>query len=141
MDRLDGLQGSRSGSKNGEPNTGELTGRRQRTSMNSRVGEGHMDQLEEERVHPAMPHGTISHGAQTSEEVQLATDRPQTNERRKIHLRLGDVIQGTGVMRIKEEVIPAIRTGGKIHRPSQGAVILKRGIQGTLHQWPQSLNI
>ena len=57
-----------------------------------------MDPLEEEAVHPAMPQGTTGHGTQTSEEVQLATDRPQTNDRRKIHMRLGDVTPGTGVM-------------------------------------------
>ena len=79
-----------------------------------------MDPLEEGAVHPAMPQGTIGHGAQTSEEVQLTTDQPQTNDRRKIHMRLGDMIPGTGVMRVKEEVIPAIWTGGKIQRLYQG---------------------
>ena len=93
-----------------------------------------MDPLEEGAVYPAMPQGTKSHGAQTSEEVQLSTDRPQTNDRRTIHMRLGDVIPGIGVMRTKEEVIPAIRTGGKIQSLYQGAMMLKRGIQGTLHQ-------
>ena len=80
--------------------------------MNNRIGEGYIDLLEEGSVHQAMSQGTIEHGAQTSEEAQLATDRPQTNDRRKIHMRLGDVIQGTRVMRVKEETIPAIRTGG-----------------------------
>ena len=56
--------------------------------MNNRIGEEHMDPLEEGAVHPAMPQGTIDHGAQTSEEFQLATDRPQTSDRRKIHMRL-----------------------------------------------------
>ena len=65
-------------------------------------------------VHRAMPHGIIEHGAQTSEEVQVATDRHQTNDRCKMHMRLGDAIPGTGVMRVKEETIPAIRTGRKI---------------------------
>ena len=95
-----------------------------------------MDPLDEEAVHPAMPEGTIGHGAQTSEEVRLATDRPQTNDRRKTHMRLGDLIPGTGVMRIKEEVITVIRTEGKTQSPYQGAMMLKRGIQETLHQWP-----
>ena len=81
--------------------------------MNSRMGEGHMDPLEEGAVHQAMPQGTIEHGAQTSEEVQLATDRPQTNDRRRIHMRLGDVIPGTGVMRVREGTIPATRREGK----------------------------
>ena len=97
-----------------------------------------MDPLEEEAVHPAMPQWTISHGAQATEEVQLATDRPQTNDRRKIHMRLGDVILGTGVTRKNEEVIPAIQTRGKIQSLYQGAMMLKRGIQGTLHRWPHS---
>ena len=71
--------------------------------MNNRIGEGHMDLLEEGAVHQAMSQGTIEHGAKTSEEAQLATDRPQTNDRRKIHMRLGDVIPGTGVMRVKKK--------------------------------------
>ena len=71
--------------------------------MNNRIGEGHMDPLEEEAFYPAMPQGTIGHGAQTSEEVQLATDRPQTNDRRKIHMRLEDATLGTGVMRTRKK--------------------------------------
>ena len=72
-----------------------------------------MDPLEVGATQQAMPQGIIEHGAQTSEEVQLATDRPQTNDRRKAHMRLGEVISGTGVMRAKEETIPAIWTEGK----------------------------
>ena len=103
--------------------------------MNNRIEEGHMDPLEEGAVHQVMPQGTIEHGAQTSEEAQLATDRPQRNDRCKVHMRLGDFIPGTGVMRVKEETIPAIRTGGTIQRRYQGAMILRRGIQEMLHQW------
>ena len=88
-----------------------------------------------------MPHGIIEHEAQTSDEIQVATDRPQTNDRRKMHMRLGDAIPGTGVMRVKEETNPAIRTGGKIQSPYQGAMILRRGIRETLHQWPQPLHL
>ena len=59
-------------------------------------------------------------------------------------MRLGDVIPGTGVMRAregvmraKEEIIPAIRTEGKfqIQYYYQGAMILRRGFQEMLHQW------
>ena len=39
-----------------------------------------MDPLEEGAVHQAMPQETKEHGAQTSEEVQVTTDRPQTND-------------------------------------------------------------
>ena len=67
--------------------------------MTNQIGEGHMDPLEVGAVQQAMPQGIIEHGAQTSEEVQLATDRPQTNDRHKAHMRLGEVIPGTGVMR------------------------------------------
>ena len=109
--------------------------------MSSKIGEEHMDLLEEGAVHQAIPQGTIDHGARTSYDFQVATDRPQTNERRKINMRLGDVIPGTGVMRAKEETIPASRTGGKIWRPYQGAKILRRCIQETLHRWPQPLNL
>ena len=105
------------GQKMGNRTRVNPAGSRESTSMNNRTGEGHMDSLEDGAVRQAMPQGTKKHGTQTSEEVQLATDRPQTNDRRKIHMRLGDVIPGTVVTRIKEEIIPAIRTGGKIQSP------------------------
>ena len=81
-----------------------------------------MDPLEVGAVHQAMPQGTIEHKAQTSEEVQLATDRPQTNDRCKAHMRLGEKVPGTGDMRAKEETIPAIRTEGRfqVQNPYQG---------------------
>ena len=41
--------------------------------MNNRIGEGHLNSLEEGAVHQAMPQVTIEHAAQTSEEAQLAT--------------------------------------------------------------------
>ena len=107
--------------------------------MNNRIGEGHMDPLEKGAVHQAVPQGTINHGAQTSEEVQLATDRPQMNDRRKVHMQLGDVISGTGVMRAKEETITTIWPGGKIRgRRYSGGAFKRRCING---QWPQPLNL
>ena len=57
-----------------------------------------MDPLEVGAVQQAMPQGIIEHEAQTSEEVQQATDRAQTNDRRRAHIRLGEVIPRTGVM-------------------------------------------
>ena len=95
-----------------------------------------MDPLEVGAVHQAMPQRIIEHGAQTSEEVQLATDRPQTNDRRKAHMRLGEVIPGTvvmraqgGVMRATEESIRAIRTEGKfqVQNPYEGGNDTKAG--------------
>ena len=48
-----------------------------------------------------------------SEKILLATDRPQTNDRCETQMRLGEVISQAGVTRIKEDVNPATRTGGK----------------------------
>ena len=92
MDRLDELLGNRNGSKIGETNSGEPS-REPRVNFNEQPNRRRdMDPLEEGAVHPAMPQGTIGHCAQTSKEVQLATDRPRMNDRRKTHMRLGDVI-------------------------------------------------
>ena len=66
--------------------------------MTNRIGEEHTDPLEVGAVQQAIQQGIIEHGAQTSEEVQLAIDRLQTNDRRKAHMRLGEVIAGTAVM-------------------------------------------
>ena len=69
MDRLDGLLGSRSGSKEGGPSLGEAKReprvnfneqQNRRTTYGSTRGRG---------IHQAMPQGIIEHGAQTSEEV------------------------------------------------------------------------
>ena len=92
MDSLDGLLGSRSGSKTGETNSAEPCREPRVTSINNPIEEGHIYPLEEEAVHPAMPQEKIGHGAQTSEEVRLAIDRPQTIDRRKKHMRLGNAI-------------------------------------------------
>ena len=66
-----------------------------------------------------MPQGIIEHGAQTVEQVQQGTDRPQKNDRRKAHMRLGEVIPVTGdmqaqggVMWAKGETVTAIRIVG-----------------------------
>ena len=61
-------------------------------------GGGHMDPLEVGADHQAMPQEIIDHGAQTVEQVQQGTDRPQTNDRSKAHMRLGEVIPATGDM-------------------------------------------
>ena len=75
-----------------------------------------MDPLEVGAVHQAMPQGIIEHGAQTVEQVQLGTDRPQTIDRRKVHMQLGEVVPVTGDMRAqggvmwaKGETVTAIR--------------------------------
>ena len=128
MDRLDGLLGSMSGSKIGEPNSGE-PGREPRVNFNEQPNRRRTYGSTRGRgSSSSYATGDNKARTQTSEKVRLALDRPQMNDRRKTHMRLGDVIPGTGVMRIKEEVIPAIRTGGKIQSLYQGALMLKRSI-------------
>ena len=57
-----------------------------------------MDPLEVGAVRQAIPQRIIEHGAQTVEQVQQGTGRPQTNDRHKAHMRLGEVIPVTGDM-------------------------------------------
>ena len=57
-----------------------------------------MNPLEVGVVHQATPQHIIEHGVQTAEQVQQATDRPQTNDRRKAHMQLREVIPVTGDM-------------------------------------------
>ena len=92
MDRLDGLLVNRSGSKIGATNSGEPS-REPRVNFN--------EQLNRRRTYGSTRgRGSLSSYAtddnrprsQTPEDVQQATDRPQTNDRRKTHVRLGDVI-------------------------------------------------
>ena len=68
-------------------------------------GGGHIDPLEVGAIHQAMPQGIIEHGAQAVEQVQRGTDRPQTNDRHKAHMRLGEVISVTGDMRAQGRVM------------------------------------
>ena len=88
MDRLVGLLGNRSGSRNGETNSGEPS-REPRMIFN--------EQPKRRRTYGSTRGRSSSSSyvtgswAQTSEEVQVATDRPQMNDRRKTTL-LGDVI-------------------------------------------------
>ena len=140
MDKLDGLLGSRSGSKNGEPNSGK-PGTEPRVNFNeqpntrrtygSTRGRGSSSSY---ATGDNSPRGPNIRGSSTG-------TRPTSNERptQDTHAT-GRCDFITRVMGIKEEVITAIRKGGKIQSLYQGAMMLKRGIQGTRHQWPQPLN-
>ena len=64
-----------------------------------------MDPLEAEALHQAMPQGVIEHGTRTVEQVQRGTDRPLTNDQRKAHMRLGEVIPVTGDMQAQGGVM------------------------------------
>ena len=90
-----------------------------------------MDPLEAGAVHQAMPQGVKEHGARTEEQVQRGTDKPLTNDRRKAHMRLGEVIPATGgmqarggVMWAKRETLTVIRIAG-MHRTQS----LRRGVR------------
>ena len=85
-------------------------------------GGGHRDPLEVGAVYQAMPQGIIEHGARAVEQVQRGRDRPLTNNQRKAHMRLGEVIPVTGDMRgqggvmwAEGETLTAIRIAG-MHR-------------------------
>ena len=102
MNRLDGLLGSKSGPKEGEPSSGGPS-REPKVNFNDHQRRRTWDPLEVGAVHQAMPQGIIEHGAQTVEQVQRGTDTPLTNDPRKAHIGLGEVIPVTGDMRAQEE--------------------------------------
>ena len=104
MDRLDGLLSSKSGPKEGGPNSGGPSREPRVNSMNIKGGR-RMDPLEAGAVHQAMPQGVIQHGARTVEQIQRGTDRPLTNDQRKAHMRLGEVIPATGGMQARRGVM------------------------------------
>ena len=80
MDTLDGLLGCRSGSKNGESNSGEPS-REPRMNFNEQQNRRRTYGSTRGRGSSSgYSQGTIEHGAQTSEEDELAIDRPQTND-------------------------------------------------------------
>ena len=98
MDRLDGLPGSKSGPKAREPNSGgpsrepkvNFNDHHRRRTYGSTRGRG-----------SSSGYATRDNRtwAQTVEQVQRGTDRPLTNDQRKAHMRLGEVIPVTGDMR------------------------------------------
>ena len=148
MDRLDGLLSSKSGPKEGEPNSGGPS-REPKVNFNEHQKRKTYGSTRGRAVHQAMPQGIIEHGARTVEQVQRGTDRPLMNDQRKAHMRLGEVIPVTGgmqarggVMWAKRETLTAIRIAGmhRIQSLWQGVRTLRRDTQGMLRQWPQHLN-
>ena len=94
MDRCDGLLGSKSGPREGGPNSGGPC-REPRVNFN---GQQNRRRTYGSTRGRGSSQGIVEHGAQTSEGVQLAIDKLQTNDRRKAHMRRGEVISGTGVI-------------------------------------------
>ena len=118
MDRLDGLLSSKSGPKEGEPNSGGPS-REPRVNFNEHQKRKTNGST---RGRGSSSRGIIEHGARTVEQVQRGTDRPLMNDQRTAHMRLGEVIPVTGgmqarggVMWAKRETLTAIRIAG-MHR-------------------------
>ena len=141
MDRLYGLLGSRSWSKNGESNSGKPS-RKPRVNFNeqpnrrrtygSTRGRGSSSSYATEDNRPRCPNirGSSTGNRPTSNEgpTQDTHATGRCDSRNRSHANPG-------------RSHPAIQTGGKIQSPYQWAMILKRGIQETLHQWRQPLNL
>ena len=142
MDRLDGLLGSRSGSKNGESNSGEPNREPPRGNFNeqqnrrraygSTRGRGSSSNYAtgDNRSRGPNIRGSSTGNRQTSDERptqdKYATER--CDSRIKSHASQG-------------RNNPSNSDRRKNPEPLSGAMILKRGIQETLHQWPQPLNL
>ena len=88
--------------------------------------EGHMDPRGVGRVHLAISQAKIGLGARTSGEGQLAIDQPHTNDQHDMNVLVGDMFPRTGIMRIKEEIIPAIQREGRTKRLHQREMTLRR---------------
>ena len=141
MDRLDGLVGSRSGSKNGESNSGEPSmeprvnlneQQNRRRTYGSTRGKGSSSSYAtgDNRTRGPNIRGSSTGNRQTSNERPTidthATGR--CDSRNKSHASQG-------------RNNPSNSEGGKIQSPYQRAMILRRGIQEMLHQWPHPLNL
>ena len=127
MDRLDGLLSSKSGPKEGEPNSGgpsreprvNFNEHQKRKTYGSTRGRGSSS------GYATRGNGTWGPNSRTS-----GTDKPLTNDQRKAHMRLGEVIPATGGMQARGGVMSLRR----------GVRTLKQDTQGMLRQWPQHLN-
>ena len=94
MDRLDGLLGSKSGPKEGEPNSGgpsrepkvNFNDHQRRRTYGSTRGRGRSSGYATRDNRKWGPNSRAS---------STGTDRPLTNDRRKAHMRLGEVIPVT----------------------------------------------
>ena len=148
-DRLDGLLSSKSGPKEGEPNSGgpsreprvNFNAHQKRKTYGSTRGRGSSSGY--------ATRGNGAWGPNSRASSTWGTDKPLTNDQRKAHMRLGEVFPATGgmqaqggVMWAKRETLTVVRIAG-MHRTQslrRGVRTLKRDIQGMLRQWPQHLN-
>ena len=141
MDRLDGLLGGRSGSKNGESNSGEPSWElrvnfneqqnRRKTYVSTR-GRGSSSSYAtgDNRTRGSDIRGSSTGNRQTSNERPTqdtqATGRCDSRNRGHASQRKNN---------------PSDQDKRENPEPLSGAMILRRGIQETLHQRPQPLNL
>ena len=97
MDRLDGLLGSRSGPKEGEPNS---TGPGREPKVNFNDHQRRRTYASTRGRRSSSGYATRDNGTwgPNSRASSTGTDRPLWNDRRKVHMRLGEVIPVTGDM-------------------------------------------
>ena len=118
MDRLDGLHGSRSGPREREPISGgpsreptvNFKDHQRRRTYGFTRGRGSSSSYTTSDYRTWGP---------TVGQVQQGTNRPQTNDRRKAYMQLGEVTPATGdipaeggVMCAKDELVTVIRIVG-----------------------------
>ena len=147
MDRLEGLLGNRSESRSRQATSGEPN-REPRVNFN--------EQANRRRIYGSTRSSCSSSSYATGDNRPRGLNirggsngnRPTSNERTMQNAnaglqnaRLGDVIVQIGVMRIKEEIVPATRTRGKIRSSYRRAMTLERGIHELRRQWLQRLNL
>ena len=140
MDRLVGLLGIKNGSRKDEANSGEPS-REPKVNFHERPNRSRTYGSTIGRGNSAKPQSIIGRRAKTSDKVQLAKDQPHTNDRHNMNVLLEDMIPRIGIMRIKEEIISAIRTGRRNRRLYQRERTLWRIVQRMQHQWARPLNL
>ena len=148
MDRLDGLLGSRSGPREGEPNSGgpsrepkvNFNDHQRRRTYGSTRGRGSSSgyTTRDHRTWGPNSRASSSGNRQTSNERPTqgthATGRGDSSNRRNASPGRSHVGQG--------ETLTAIRVAGMHRKQSlrQGVRTLRRDTQGMLRQWPHPLN-
>ena len=139
MDRLDGLQGNMSGSKNGETNSGEPS-REPRVNFNEQPNRGRTNGVTKGRG-SSSSYATDDNRLRGPNIIGSSTGhRPTSNERPKQDTnatRRGDSVNWGHAYQGRSH--PTDSNGRETQSPYQRAMMHKRGIHGTQHQWPQPL--
>ena len=141
LDRLDGLLRNRKESRIRQTTSGEPN-REPRVNFKEQANRRRTNRPTRGRCSSSSyatgenrPRGPNIRGGSTG-------NRPPSNDNQsRTQMRLGDLIPQTGVMRIKEEIVPVTRIGGKIRRLYRKKMTLKRGFHEMQRHWLQRLNL